>query len=189
MLGTAGLDRPAERAAALLAELGGLSAVVASSEERLDTIGGRGVGRALRAAFALVRRLAAIELDRRPIIGTSEALLAYLRVAIGHAQREEMRVLYLDAAHRLIRDEPTSRGTVARLAIYPREIVRRALELSASGLILAHNHPSGDPTPSAADVAATREIVQLARSFDIDVHDHLVVARTGHASMRALKLI
>ena len=117
------------------------------------------------------------------------ALLAYVRVSLAHQPREQFRALFLDRRNHLLRDELTAEGTVDHAPVYPREVVRRALELSASALILVHNHPSGDPTPSRADIEMTRKIVDAARLFSIQVHDHLVVGREGTASFKSLGLI
>jgi DNA repair protein RadC len=108
---------------------------------------------------------------------------------MARAQNEEFRVLFLDRKNRLIADEVQNRGTVDHTPVYPREIIKRALELTASAIILVHNHPSGDPTPSKADIQMTREIVAAAKALSIAVHDHLVVGRGGHASFKSLGLL
>jgi DNA repair protein RadC len=105
------------------------------------------------------------------------------------AEREQFRLLFLDKRNALIADEVQGTGTVDHTPVYPREVVRRALELSASALILVHNHPSGDPTPSAADIKMTRDIVEVAKPLGIAVHDHIIVGREGHASLKGLRLI
>ena len=110
-------------------------------------------------------------------------------MALAEEPREQFRALFLDRRNQLMRDELTAHGTVDHAPVYPREVVRRALELSASSIILVHNHPSGDPQPSTADVEMTRKIVEAARVFDIQVHDHLVVGRNGVASLRTLGLL
>ena len=128
-------------------------------------------------------------LDRRPVISSWSALLDYVRVAIGHEPREQVRILYLDKKNQLIRDEPTSHGTIDHAPLYPREVVRRALELSASSLILVHNHPSGDTSPSAADIAVTKEVVAAAKPLGIAVHDHIIVGRHGVESLKSRGLM
>ena len=110
-------------------------------------------------------------------------------MTLGHEAVEQFRVLFLDRKNRLIADETQQSGTVDHAPVYPREVVKRALELGATALILVHNHPSGDPTPSQADIAMTREIKQAAEKLGIVVHDHLVIAAGGHASFRSLGLI
>ena len=116
-------------------------------------------------------------------------MLEYCRAAMAFADREQFRVLFLDKRNPLIADEVQERGTVDHTPVYPREVARRALELSATAIILVHNHPSGDPTPSAADIRMTREIVDVAEPLGIVVHDHIIVGRDGHASFKGLKLI
>ncbi|TPW17936.1 MAG: DNA repair protein RadC, partial [bacterium] len=133
--------------------------------------------------------LARAEASRRPVITSWTALVAYVRAALAHEPREQFRTLFLDRRNILLRDEMTADGTVDHAPVYPREVIRRALELSASALILVHNHPSGDPTPSQADIQMTRQIVEAARVFNLQVHDHLVVGREGTASFKALGLI
>ena len=129
------------------------------------------------------------EAAKRPVISSWSALLAYVRVALQHEPREQFRVLYLDKKNQLILDEVQNRGTVDHAPVYPREVVRRALELSASALILVHNHPSGDPTPSRADIEITKQVVQAGRALNVEVHDHLVVGRDGVASFKQLGLM
>jgi DNA repair protein RadC len=123
------------------------------------------------------------------VISSWSALLAYVRAALAHEPREQFRVLFLDKKNGLIADEMLGQGTVDHAPVYPREVARRALELSASALILVHNHPSGDPTPSAADIDMTRQIVEAVRALKIAVHDHLVVGAGGVASFKALGLL
>ncbi|MDP3868386.1 RadC family protein [Phenylobacterium sp.] len=127
-------------------------------------------------------------LFKRTVISSTSALSAYVRTALAHEAREQFRALFIDKKNQLIADEVLNHGTVDHAPVYPREVMRRALELSASALILVHNHPSGDPTPSGADVQMTREIVEAGRSLRIAIHDHLVVGRDGVASFKALGL-
>ena len=112
-----------------------------------------------------------------------------MRTAIQHEPREQFRVLFLDKKNQLIRDEVTNQGTIDQAPVYPREVVRRALELSASAVILVHNHPSGDPSPSAADIAVTKDVVAAAKPLGISVHDHLIVGRNGVESLRSRGLM
>ncbi|WP_374649566.1 RadC family protein [Rhizorhabdus sp.] len=128
-------------------------------------------------------------LSESPILSTSEALTNYLFASMAYNGIEHLRVLFLNSSNRLLRDELMSRGTVNQAPLYPREILKRALELGATALILVHNHPSGDPTPCQADVKATAHLVAAARTLDIAVHDHLIVARTGWRSLRAEGLV
>jgi DNA repair protein RadC len=117
------------------------------------------------------------------------SVLDYCRAAMAFAEVEQLRVLYLDKKNALIADEVQQSGTVDHTPIYPRELVKRAIELSATALILVHNHPSGDPTPSQADITTTRQIVDIARPLGIEVHDHIIVGKAGHASLRGLRLL
>ncbi|MBV8287790.1 MAG: DNA repair protein RadC, partial [Hyphomicrobiales bacterium] len=116
-------------------------------------------------------------------------VLDYCRAAMAFESKEHFRILFLDKGNHLIADEQHQTGTVDHTPVYPREVVKRALELSATAVILVHNHPSGDPTPSRADIDMTRAIVEVARPLGIAVHDHLIVGKDGHASLKALKLI
>lgn len=175
-------------AEALIAEAGGFAAALTDGAACV-----RCAGPTSRTDLALVReaglRLARAAVSARPVISSSPALLAYVRTELAAAPREEFRAMFLDKKNRLLRDERLGQGTVDHAPVYPREVVRRALELCASALILLHNHPSGDPTPSAADVEMTRQIVAAARALNLVVHDHLVVGRDGVASLKALGLM
>ncbi|MEJ6788106.1 DNA repair protein RadC [Brevundimonas sp. BR2-1] len=181
----------ARLAAALLARFGSLGGVAGAAPGELAQASS--AGSALRAELTLLRefavRLARAEACRRPVITSWTALVAYARAALAHEPREQFRTLFLDRRNILLRDEMTADGTVDHAPVYPREVIRRALELSASALILVHNHPSGDPAPSRADIDMTRQIVEAARVFNIQVHDHLIVGREGTASFKALGLI
>jgi DNA repair protein RadC len=175
----------------LLARFGSLGAVLGATAEDLRTVAG--VGDAVALDLKLLHeaglRTARVQVVRRPVISSWAALLAYVKTALAHEAREQFRVLFLDKKNQLIADEIMNRGTVDHAPVYPREVVRRALELSASAVILVHNHPSGDPTPSSADVDMTRQIVDAARPLRITIHDHLVVGRDGVASFKALGLM
>jgi DNA repair protein RadC len=179
------------RAKALLARFGSLEGVLAAPEREIARV--EGVGPAVAADLKLVHafsvRLAHGQVARRPVISSWTALLAYLRAALQHAPREEFHVLFLDKKNQLIADELMGEGTVDHAPVYPREVVRRALELSASALILVHNHPSGDPEPSRADIDITREVVTAGRPFGLAVHDHVIVGRDGMASLKAKGLV
>ena len=178
-------------AKALLARFGGLAALLSAPLEDLRTV--PGVGQSVALDLKLMQeaalRMGRETLTRRPLISSWSALLAYVRTALAHEPREQFRVLFLDRKNQLIADEMLGRGTVDHAPVYPREVARRALELSACALILVHNHPSGDPAPSSADIDMTRQIVEAVRPLRIEVHDHLVVGRDGVASFKALGLI
>jgi DNA repair protein RadC len=125
----------------------------------------------------------------KPALSSRAALIDYCTAAMARSQQEEFRILFLDRKNVLIADEVQTRGTIDHTPVYPREIVKRALELGATAIILVHNHPSGDPTPSRADIEMTRDVAAAARALSIAVHDHLVVGRSGHASFKSLGLL
>jgi DNA repair protein RadC len=177
-------------AKALIARFGSLSGVLSASIEELRTVSGVGEAAALdlKLVHELAQRIGREPVKKRTVISSWSALLAYVRVALQHEPREQFRVLFLDKKNQLIADETMNRGTVDHAPVYPREVMRRALELSASAVILVHNHPSGDPTPSQADIDMTRQVVEAGRPLKITVHDHLVVGRDGVASFKALGL-
>jgi DNA repair protein RadC len=143
----------------------------------------------LKIVEASARRLAKGEVMKRPVLSSWTSVLDYCRTAMAFMDKEQFRLLFLDKRNALIADEVQQSGTVDHTPVYPREVVKRALELSASALILVHNHPSGDPAPSAADVRMTREIIEVAKPLGISVHDHIIVGREGHASLKGLQLI
>lgn len=173
----------------LLSRFNSLAGVAAADPAEIVRTTSPGVMLDLKLLQELAVRLAREDASRRPVITSWTALLAYVRVALAHSPREQFRALYLDRRNNLINDELIGTGTVDHAPVYPREVVRRALELSASAMILVHNHPSGDPTPSRADIDMTRKIVEAAQVFSIAVHDHLVVGRDGTASFKSLGLI
>ncbi|MBI1339669.1 DNA repair protein RadC [bacterium] len=178
-------------AKALLERFGGVSGVFAAHPERLMEIDGVGEVAAayIRTTHVLFQRAAGDAVRDRPVISNWAALLAYVRMVLRHAPAEQFRVLFLDRKNQLISDEVLGRGTVDHAPVYPREIARRALELSASSVILVHNHPSGDATPSRADVEITREVIKALAALDINLHDHLIVGRSEPLSMKAKGLI
>lgn len=175
----------------LLARFGSFAEVIAAPRERLLEISGAGeaVVSQLKIVEAAAARLAQTRVISRPALSSWSALLDYCMAAMARAQAEEFRVLFLDRKNVLIADEVLARGTVDHTPVYPREIVKRALEHNASAVILVHNHPSGDPTPSRADIEMTREIVLAAKALKIVIHDHLVIGRGGHASFKSLGLL
>jgi DNA repair protein RadC len=187
-------------AKALLARFGSVGAALAAGEEELRQVTAPdNRGRALRIGpeTALDLKLlheTALRVSReivigRPVISSWSALLSYVRVALAHETREQFRVLFLDKKNQLILDETMNQGTVDHAPVYPREIMRRALELSSSAVILVHNHPSGDPTPSPADIDMTKKVIEAGKPLNVAVHDHLVVGRSGVASFKTLGLI
>jgi DNA repair protein RadC len=138
---------------------------------------------------AAAHQLARGQIKDRPVLSSWSNVLDYCRTAMAFADKEQLRVLFLDKRNRLIADELQQEGTVDHTPVYPREVVKRALELSATAVVLVHNHPSGDPTPSQADIAMTKEIVSVAQPLGISVHDHIIVGKDGHASFKGLRLI
>jgi len=178
-------------AKALLKRFGSFAEVIAAPRERLLEIPGVGesVASQLKIVEAAAQRLARTKVLGRPALSSWAALLDYCTAAMARCETEEFRVLFLDRKNHLIADEVQNRGTVDHTPVYPREIIKRALELSASSIILVHNHPSGDPTPSKTDIAMTREIAGAAKALSIAVHDHLVIGRAGHASFKSLGLL
>lgn len=178
-------------AKALIKRFGSFAETVAARPERLREIEGLGEAAIIeiKLAEAVATRLARGKIEARQSLSSFLDVLDYCRTAMAYADREEFRVLFLDKRNALIADEVQGVGTVDHTPVYPREIIRRALELGASALILAHNHPSGDPTPSAADIRMTKDIVSIAEPFGIAVHDHLIVGKHGQTSFRGQKLI
>ena len=182
---------PERVAVELLDRFGSLGAVAGADRAELLRVSGvcPAVLADLKLLPELAVRLARIEACRLPVIASWSDLVAYARTAMAHRPREQFRVLFLDHRNALMRDELWAEGTVDHAPVYPREVVRRALELSASAMILLHNHPSGHPDPSRADIEMTRKIVDAARLFSLQVHDHLVIGRHGTASFKQLGLI
>lgn len=178
-------------AKALIARFGSFAGVVSAPEPRLMEIDG--VGDAVVTELKLIRaaalRVVKAEAVRRPSLASWSEVIGYLTAAQGYEMREQFRVLFLDKRNQLLADEVQGTGTVDHTPVYVREVVKRALELSATAIILVHNHPSGDPTPSRADVDMTRQIVEAARPLGVVVHDHIIVGRHGHSSLKGLKLM
>jgi len=178
-------------AKALLKEFGTLNEVLAASRERLKEIDGVGdrVVDELKLLKAFAERTASEPVRKRPVLSSWPALLDYCRAAMAFEEREQFSILFLDKKNQLIADEVQQTGTVDHTPVYPREVLRRALELSATAIILVHNHPSGDPTPSRADIEMTKTIVDVGKPLGVAVHDHLVIGREGHASFRGMGLL
>ncbi|MDG1418530.1 MAG: DNA repair protein RadC [Maricaulis sp.] len=178
-------------AKALIARFGDLGGVATAALDQLTMIDGISDKTAaeLRLIHALSERLAREQIIGRPIIASWSSLINYVRTAMQHATTEQFRVLFLDRKNKLIADEILGEGTIDHAPVYPREVVKRALALEASAIILAHNHPSGDATPSQADIEMTRTLVDVCKPFDIVVHDHLVVGRENTSSFKTLGLI
>ncbi|AXK84155.1 JAB domain-containing protein [Pseudolabrys taiwanensis] len=175
----------------LIAKFGSFPEVVAAPRARLKET--KGIGDAavdeLKIVHAAASRIARGQVQKRPVLSSWSSVIDYCRTAQAFAEKEQFRVLFLDKRNQLIADELQQTGTVDHTPVYPREVVKRALELSATALILVHNHPSGDPTPSRADIQMTQAIIEIAKPLGIDVHDHIIVGKDGHASLKGLRLI
>jgi DNA repair protein RadC len=172
----------------LIQRFGSFAEVISAPVERLKEVKGVGGKTALELNIvaAAAQRIARGGVAKRKVLGSWSSVIEYCRTSMAFAEREEFRILFLDKRNQLIADEVQQRGTVDHTPVYPREIVRRALELSATALILVHNHPSGDPAPSQADIRMTLDIREIARPLGIAIHDHVIVARNGHASLKGL---
>ncbi len=175
----------------LIRRFGSFPEVAGAQREALLTVPGIGEAAAtqIRLIAAAAQRMTRGAVSKRPVLSSWSALLDHCRASMAFADREEFRILFLDKRNQLIADEVQQRGTVDHTPVYPREIIRRALELSATAVILAHNHPSGDPAPSQADIRMTREIVDIAQPLGIAVHDHVIIAKGGHFSFKGRGLI
>lgn len=178
-------------AKALLARHRTLAGVLAADPHDLTKTPGIGESAvtAIKVARQIGLRMTREEVIDRPVLTTWEKVVAYCHASLAHEATERFHVLFLDIQNTLIADELQQRGTVDRTPIYPREVVKRALELNASSIIMVHNHPAGDPSPSAADIAITRELVDAGKPLGISIHDHIVIGRTGHASLKSMGLI
>lgn len=175
----------------LIQHFGSFAEVIGAPVSRLTEVKGVGEGVALdlKIVEAALKRMARGAIGKRPVLSSWSTVIEYCRTAMAFAEREQFRILFLDKKNALIADEVQQTGTVDHTPVYPREVMRRALELSATALILVHNHPSGDPTPSGADMRMTRELVEIAKPLGISIHDHIIVGRDGHASFKGLGLI
>lgn len=176
---------------ALLDRFGDFNAVIAAPQERLREV--RGTGDAviceLKIVEAAAHRLARARILRRQVVSSWDQLLDYCHTTMAHRDTEQFRVLFLDRKNVLIADEAQASGTIDHVPVYPREVVKRALELNASALILVHNHPSGDPTPSDADIAMTHQVDAAAQALSITLHDHLIIGKSRELSFRAEGLL
>lgn len=175
----------------LLREFGGIAGVLTADGEALAKVPGMGEtsAAAIKVAHAAALRLLRAEVAERPVLGSWQALLDYLRADMAHHAIERVRVLHLNTRNQLIRDELMQEGSVDQVAVYTREVLRRALQLGSAALILVHNHPSGDTSPSRADIQVTRAIIEAGRHLGITVHDHIILGTRDHVSMREKGLI
>lgn len=175
----------------LLAKFGGLPELMNASAEELQKVDGvsENTALALKTITALSHRALKAEIMKKPVLNNWTRLIDYCSATMAHEQKEHFRILFLNKKNELIADEIQGSGTVDHTPAYPREIMKRALELGATALILVHNHPSGDATPSEADVDMTRHIIEAARPFNITIHDHIIVSRNGYSSFKNLGLM
>ena len=175
----------------LMAEFGDLGRVIAASPARLRSV--KGVGDAvvtqLKLVEACAQRMARARVINRPVLASWNAVLDYCHTTMSHRETEQFRILFLDRKNVLIADEAQAEGTVDHVPVYPREVMRRALDLNASALILVHNHPSGDPTPSEADIAMTNAIRTVGEALSITLHDHIVIGKSCELSFRSEGLL
>jgi DNA repair protein RadC len=175
----------------LIKKVGSFAEVINAPEARLreiDGVGERTITE-LKLIAAAASRIAKGRVERRTALSSWSDVIDYCRTSMAFAEKEQFRILFLDKRNQLISDEVQQTGTVDHTPVYPREVIKRALEVSATAIILVHNHPSGDPTPSQADIQMTKAIIDIATPLGISVHDHLIVGKNGHASMKGLKLI
>lgn len=178
-------------AKALLARFGSLAGVFGAPVSLLQEV--KGIGESVALDLKLVatvgQRILRSELREKQVLSSWSSVIDYCHAVMAYESREQFRILFLDKRNALIADEIQGKGTVDHTPVYPREVVRRALELSATAIILVHNHPSGDPTPSRADIDMTKTIVDTAKPLGITVHDHIIIGKDGHASLKGLRLI
>ena len=178
-------------AKSLIEKFGSFAEVLSAPPQRLKEVKGLGEGpiSEFKIVQAAAARLAKGKVQKRTVLSSWSTVLDYCRTTMAFAEKEQFRILFLDKRNQLIADETQQTGTVDHTPVYPREVVKRALELSSTAIILVHNHPSGDPTPSHADITMTKAIVDVAKPLGISVHDHIIVGKQGHASLKGLKLI
>lgn len=175
----------------LIKTFGSFSSVMSAEPHELAKVKGVSDNTAvlIKTVQASMRLMLKEQLMDRPVLSSWQALLDYLHLSMAYEKNEHFRVLFLNRRNELILDEVQQEGTVDHTPVYPREIVKRALELGATAIILVHNHPSGDPEPSTSDIQMTREIVKAAAALEVTVHDHLIIARTGYSSFKSLGLL
>ncbi len=178
-------------AKSLIAKFGSFAEAVHAPAARLREVAGLGDATIteIKLIAAAASRVAKGQLQQRTLLSSWNDVIDYCRTSMAFADKEQFRLLFLDKRNQLIADEVQQVGTVDHTPVYPREVIKRALELSATAIILVHNHPSGDPTPSQADIQMTRAIIDIAGPLGISVHDHIIVGKNGHASLKGMKLI
>jgi DNA repair protein RadC len=175
-------------AKALIARFGSFAGVLGADPKRLVEVAGvkDAVAADLKIVSAVAQRMLKADIADREVLGSWNAVVAYCNAAMAHETREQFRILFLDKKNVLIADEVQQTATVDHTPVYPREVMRRALELSATAIILVHNHPSGNPTPSRADIDMTKQIAEIGKTLNIAVHDHVIIGKQGHVSLKGL---
>lgn len=178
-------------AKALIAQFGSLGGVLTADPKALQRVKsmGEASAAALLAVASAARRMARGAVLERPVLGSWQALIDYLTTDMAHLTFERVRILYLDTKNRLIDDHHLGDGSIDEASIHPREVIRRAMDVGAAAMILVHNHPSGSPEPSRADIQITQRIAEAGRLLGVTVHDHVIIGREGHTSLRAKGLI
>lgn len=175
----------------LLVRFGSMGGVLGASVDDLQTVKGISENTAvfLKTIHALHLRTLIEEIKEKPVLAGWQKLIDYCHTAMAHEKREHFRVLFLNKKNQLIADEVQQVGTVDHVPVYPREVIKHALDLGATAIILVHNHPSGDPSPSDGDITMTRELVKAAKAMDVTVHDHIIIGKSGHTSFKSLGLM
>ncbi|PCJ58211.1 MAG: hypothetical protein COA65_08210 [Rhodospirillaceae bacterium] len=178
-------------AKALLKKFGSFAKVIRAKPDALLDIPGIGATAiaALKTVQAAALKLVREEVMNQPVIGNWQQLLDHLHASMAHEEKEHFRLLFLDRKNAILADEVQQSGTIDHAPIYPREVVKRALDLNASAIIMVHNHPSGDPTPSKADIAITKAVQAACQKLGIELHDHIIVAKSGHQSFKSMGLL
>jgi DNA repair protein RadC len=175
----------------LLVRFGSMGGVLGATVDDLQTVKGISENTAvfIKTIHALQLRTLIEEIKEKPILTSWQKLIDYCHAAMAHEKREHFRVLFLNKKNQLIADEVQQVGTIDHVPVYPREVVKHALDLGATAMILVHNHPSGDPSPSDGDITMTRELVKAAKAMDVTVHDHIIIGKSGHTSFKSLGLM
>jgi DNA repair protein RadC len=175
----------------MIAEFGSYAETISASPERLLEISGIGenVVTIIKLVEASAQKLAQGIIMEKPVLANWNALIKYCKTQMAYKKTEQFRVLFLDRQNRLIADEKMQEGTVDHTPVYPREIIKRALELGSTAIILVHNHPSGDPTPSREDIDMTKQIQDAGQKLGVQLHDHLIISKSGHSSFKSMELI
>lgn len=177
-------------AKAMLAKFGSFSEALGAPPHLLEEIDGLGPTAItdLKVILAATQRIGRDAIQNKPILASWNEVIDYCKTQMAYETKEQFRILFLDKKNRLIADEVQQTGTVDHTPVYPREVIKRTLELSATALVLVHNHPSGDPAPSSADIHMTRQIAEIAKPLGIALHDHIIIGRSGHVSLRGMQL-